>query len=369
MDLTKIDTPAILIDMDKVLANLHKMQDFADSQGLKLRPHIKTHKMPWLAKLQLENGAAGITCASVGEAECMVAHGIKDIFIAYEIIGPGKLKRLVDLMEKAKIITGVDSKEGADALNRAALERGLIAEVRIEIDTGMKRAGIHPDGVLELARHITALPGLKLTGIFTYKSSTLKGQGTSDNKAAAIEESDLMAKLAETLSRAGIPLRDISGGSTPTARFTNQVSGLTEIRPGSYIFGDVQRINAGAMEPQDCAATVATTVISVPAQNRAVIDGGSKVFSGDSPQNTSPLFIKGQGLITGRPDLVFARMNEEHGVIESLDGGPTNLHVGDILRIIPNHTCTSMNLFDYVHVIEKDGSIRRERVEARGMSY
>ncbi|MCL2703397.1 MAG: alanine racemase [Defluviitaleaceae bacterium] len=363
-----IETPAIVLDMRKIKKNISRMQEMADMLGLKLRPHIKTHKMPELAKLQVSRGAAGITCASLSEAECMAEHGLHDIFIAYPVIGKNKLERLLDLMEKARIITGVDSREGAAALSDAAGRRGVTAEVRIEIDTGMRRTGVHWEKAAELAVYVASLPNIKLTGIFTFKSSVLNEEPTTDNAAAAREENGRMAFAAKQIAEAGVKITNISGGSTPTAQYCGEDKALTEFRPGSYIFGDVMRINTGAVKPADCAATVAVTVVSAPCSNRAIIDGGAKAFSGDAPLNNPPLFIKGHGLILGHQNLEFIRMSEEHGVIETKDGSPTNLQIGQILQIIPNHTCTCINLFDHAYIINEDTTVRKEKIAARGMS-
>jgi D-serine deaminase-like pyridoxal phosphate-dependent protein len=358
-----VETPAIMLDMRKIKKNINHMQEIADMMGLKLRPHIKTHKMPELAKLQLSRGAAGITAASLSEAECMVKHGIDDIFIAYEIIGKSKLERLFDLMDNARIITAIDSREGAAALSEAAGKRGVTAEVRLEVDTGMHRAGVWWERAADIAKYAANLPNLKLSGIFTFKSSVFGEKPTTDNIAAAREEIGRLAAVTASLAESGIRVADVSGGSTPTAEFCGEVKGLTEIRPGSYIFGNAQNVS------NSCAAYIAVTVISAPEPHRAIIDGGLKAFSGDYRLDSPPLFLQSHGHVVNNPKLVFPRMSEEHGVLETADGSPTGLRVGQLLHIIPNHTCTCMNLFEHAYIINEDGTIRKEKIAARGMSY
>lgn len=358
-----VETPAVVLDMAKIRRNIEDMQRMADVKGFKLRPHIKTHKLPELALLQLAQGAVGITCATLGEAECMAANGVKDIFLAYPVIGPTKLERLLDLTAKIRLIASVDSREGALALSDAAVKRGITVEVRLEIDAGMHRAGVPYAEAVPMAGFINGLPNVNFTGIYTFKSNIYKETPTADNKSAAAEENAVMAETAKLIREAGIPIADVSGGSTPTAAFAGDSPGLTEIRPGTYIFGDAMRLKTGAVEPERCAAVVEVTVISVPTKTRAVIDGGSKTFAGDISPNQPPLFLKGYGHIIGRDDLTIVRLSEEHGVIEAAGG--IGLTVGDRLRVIPNHICTAINLQEYVYIHDEDGGVRKVKIEAR----
>jgi len=352
-----IETPAMMLDMRRIKKNIANQQEMADMQSVKLRPHIKTHKMPELAKLQLSRGAVGITCASLSEAECMAASGINDIFIAYQIIGKNKLERLMALSEKVRVITGVDSREGAAALSEMAGRHGLVAEVRLEVDTGMRRAGVWWENAVELAKYVAGLPHMKLSGIFTFKHSLYREKPTADNRLSAVEEVERIMFAAEGISAAGIRIADISGGSTPTSEFYLEYKGLTEIRSGSYILAN------------NNAAYIAVTVISTPEAFRAVVDGGSKAFSGDFQLDAPPYFKKSHGVVVNHPHLSLVRMSEEHGVLESIDGEkPTGLHIGQILHIVPNHICTCMNLFESCYIVNEDGTIRREKIAARGMS-
>lgn len=362
-----IETPALIIDMAQVEKNLQSWQEKITAKGCTLRPHIKTHKIVRMAKLQIKYGAVGITCAKLGEAEVMVAGGMKDVFIAYPIIGNEKIERLLYLARQARVICGVDSMAGAKAISDAAAAHGQMIELRLEIDTGYQRTGCPMDQAVELAKEISALPSVDLSGIFTFKSNTVSGTPTLDMEAAGHEEGEMMVALAEKMRLAGVDIRDISGGSTPTAMYVADNPGITEVRPGTYIFHDAAKIKQSAATPDECCGYIKVTVVSTPTKTRAVIDGGSKIFAGDTKIRTAPMFLQGYGRIIGREDLVFDHMSEEHGVIIGKDGGETGLHVGDTLYIIPNHICTSINLCNFVWIKEKDGSFTKTTVDCRGL--
>lgn len=361
-----IDTPAILIDLEKVERNLRKFQDFADKNHIIFRPHIKTHKIPRFARMQQDVGAKGICCATVGEAELMASNGIEDIFIAYTIMGREKIERFLALGRQIRVICGVDSVEGARLISELAQKHNQMAEVRIEVDAGFQRAGAQLDEILSLAKEIKNMKGLEMNGIYTFKSTTLGGKQSLDMRACAEEEGEILNRVADMLRAHGIPVQEISGGSTPTGEFVASCHGITELRAGTYIFNDRPKLIQNVATIDECAAVVKVMVVSTPTAERAVIDGGSKVFSGDTKVGVPPLNLKGYGHIVGRDDLIFDHMSEEHGVIIG-DGGPTGLKVGDILYIIPNHICTTMNLSNYVYIKEKDGTYTRTRVEGRGL--
>ncbi|MCJ8011726.1 alanine racemase [Paenibacillus sp. KQZ6P-2] len=358
-----LETPCILIDEHIVQRNIDHMAECAARSRVKLRPHIKTHKIPEFALRQLVKGAAGITAAKVSEAEIMAEHGVDDIFIAYPVVSPSKIKRIIALAQKIHVIVGVESLEGATNLSREAAEAGITLSVRLEIDTGLARTGVNPDKAIELAQQISALPGLDLSGIFTFKGAVFKGVGTLDLKAAGQEEGRIMVETAEKLRACGIAIRDVSVGSTPTAAYAAEVEGVTEIRPGTYIFYDRMLEVMGACSKEDWAAKVLVTVVSVPAEDWFVVDGGSKAFATDVQPGQQPLNLKGFGEIIGLPDAVFERMNEEHGMIRT--SGPHRLHVGDIVEIVPNHICPTINLHNEVFV-SQEGAIRAVPVLARG---
>lgn len=364
--LEQIETPAVVIDMQQVRANLKAMAEHANRCGCALRPHIKTHKIPEFARLAMDFGACGITCAKVSEAEVMADGGIGDIFIAYPLVGDFRIRRAAALSRRVnRLIVAVDSLAGAIALSEAAVRESIAFEVRLEVDTGLKRTGAAPERAEELALAVAALPGIALTGIFTFRGLVLDGKSTLDNAEAGRQEGRTLAALAERLRSRGLGIRDVSGGSTPTGRYVAEVDGVTEIRPGTYIFNDWMQVLEHACAPGDCAATVLATVVSVSGTGYAVIDGGSKTFATDFAVNAEPFRYPGYAVLADDPSLVLVRVNEEHGMLTSPKGA-ADLVVGDTVRLIPVHVCSTVNLHNHVWLLE-DGRLRKVPVAARGM--
>jgi len=338
------------------------MANVARENGVALRPHVKTHKIPRIAREQLEAGAAGITVAKLSEAEVMVDGGIEDIFIAYPLVTEAKIRQAVWLGERVRLIVGVDSLEGARRLSEAAEGRNL--EVRLEVDTGLRRTGIPRDEAVGLAGEIESMGNLDLTGIYTYRGAVLGGSKTLELEKAGLEEGRVMVSLAEQMRERGIRIEDVSVGSTPMAEYVAKVEGVTEIRPGTYVFYDRMQARLGACSLDDCAAVVVCTVVSRPTRDLAIIDGGSKTFATDVAPGADPLNLEGYGHIVGYPDAVLERLTEEHGML-SLDED-CDLEVGDTLQIIPNHICSTVNLHDQVYLVGEDGAVEETRVAARG---
>ena len=355
-------TPYLLIDGPQLERNILRMANVARENGVALRPHVKTHKIPRIAREQLEAGAAGITVAKLSEAEVMVDGGIEDIFIAYPLVTEAKIRQAVWLGERVRLIVGVDSLEGARRLSEAAEGRNL--EVRLEVDTGLRRTGIPRDEAVGLAGEIESMGNLDLTGIYTYRGAVLGGSKTLELEKAGLEEGRVMVSLAEQMRERGIRLEDVSVGSTPMAEYVAKVEGVTEIRPGTYVFYDRMQARLGACSLDDCAAVVVCTVVSRPTPDLAIIDGGSKTFATDVAPGAEPLNLKGYGHIVGYPDAVLERLTEEHGML-SLDED-CDLEVGDTLQIIPNHICSTVNLHDQVYLVGEDGAVEETRVAARG---
>jgi D-serine deaminase-like pyridoxal phosphate-dependent protein len=356
-----VETPHLLIDGVKMRRNIEKMAGVARARGVRLRPHVKTHKIPSIAREQLEAGAAGITVAKVSEAEVMAEGGIEDIFIAYPLVTESKIKRALRLSRRVNLLVGVDSLEGARRLSKMAALEDDVLDVRLEVDTGLRRTGVLFGEAVELAVEIGALKNLNLTGIYTYRGAVLRdGSPTLDLEKAGLEEGKLMVSLADRIREEGIEIEDVSLGSTPTAGYAGEVEGVTEIRPGTYVFYDRMQARLGACSLDECAATVVCTVVSRPSEDLAVIDGGSKTFATD----VQPDALRGFGHVVGYPDIVLERLNEEHGMLRVRS--EHNLKVGDTLRIIPNHVCSTVNLHDAVYLMNEDGTVEELRVEARG---
>lgn len=361
-----IETPCVVINSSAVDNHIAAMAAAAKRLGVKLRPHAKTHKLPEMAARQLAAGASGITVATVSEAEVMAAHGIADIFVAYPIISESKIERAINLVQSGtRLIIGVDSFEGAARISSLAAKSGVTMEVQLEIDSGLRRTGVEAADAVDLAKRIAALEGLHLTGIFTYRGAMLNGSPTLDLQAAGHEEGQFMVKVADTLREAGISIQEVSVGSSPTAVYAAEVKGVTEIRPGTYIYQDRMQAAFGICSIDDCAGAVWATIVSRPTKDRIIIDGGSKTFATDVQPDKAPLNLQGFGHIVGAPDAVFERMNEEHGVIRvHPDSG---YRIGDVIAVIPNHICSTVNLHNSVYIQEKDGQLRKTPVAARGM--
>ena len=344
----EIDTPAILVDLDIAEANIDRFQAHCDKYGLKLRPHIKTHKLPMLAKRQLEAGAIGITCQKVSEAEAMICEGgIGDVLITFNILGTEKLTRLRALADRVRLSVVADNMATIDGLSAAFADAAAPLPVLVECDTGAARCGVMtPQAAAELAAVIAARPGLAFGGLMTYPPV---GQ-----------EAQVQAWLKEAKSRieaTGLAVPVISNGGSPGMWQAQDVPVATEYRIGTYVYNDRSLQDRGTCTWEDCALSVLVTVISVPADTRAVIDAGSKVLTSDL------LGLDGHGHVLGRPDIKLAGLSEEHGVLLA---DRINLKVGDRLRIIPNHVCVVSNMLDQVQLIRGDSALGAQTVVARG---
>jgi D-serine deaminase-like pyridoxal phosphate-dependent protein len=359
-----MDTPALLINERKMKHNISSMQSAINEQKVQLRPHAKTHKIPSIAKMQLKAGAIGITVAKVSEAEVMASHGINDIFIAYPMVTETKIKKVLELNKQIRLIVGVDSLEGAKLLDLLAGVEALTVEVRLEVDTGLRRTGVQYEKAVHLALEIAKLNNLQLTGIYTFRGAIYKGKPTLDLEKAGQEEGLLMAELADQLREAGIAIRDVSVGSTPSAGAVAKVKGITEVRPGTYVFHDRMQAAFKVCSLEECAATVTCTVVSIPANDLLVIDGGTKTFASDVQPAAAPLYLEGFGEVINLPGAVFERMTEEHGMIKVPEGH--QLKVGDTIEIIPNHICSTVNLHNYVYMKQENREVERLEVSARG---
>jgi D-serine deaminase-like pyridoxal phosphate-dependent protein len=362
-----LDTPALVIDVRTMQRNILGMARIAKSQGIALRPHIKTHKVPSIARQQREAGAAGITVAKISEAEVMVDGGLDDIFVAYPLVTGKKIRRALGLVARGvRVILGVDSQRGADRVSSLAGEEGVTVEVRLEVDSGLGRTGVPREEAASLAGKVSALQHLDLTGIYTYRGAVLEdGSPTLDLEEAGRREGEFMVSVADEIRETGVPIVDISLGSTPTAEHAAKVEGVTEIRPGTYAFYDRMQAEFGACSLSDCALRVEATVVSRPRPNLAIIDGGSKTFATDVQPKVAPLSLTGLGYVLGHPEAVLERVTEEHGML-SVERD-SDLQVGDTVEIIPNHVCSTVNLHKEVYLRSADGSMEKVFVAARGM--
>ncbi|CAN5298092.1 D-TA family PLP-dependent enzyme [soil metagenome] len=342
-------TPSLVIDMDRVERNIARIQKVCDDAGVAHRPHIKTHKSPVIAKMQIAAGAKGITCQKLGEAEIMADNGIDDILISYNLIGDEKMARLAALQKKAKITVAADSAFTIEGLKEAAAISGLPLNVVIECDTGRKRAGVEtPAEAIELARLIKETDGLVFAGFMLYP--------TEDGWPDAQKFFDEALAGVRIL---GLEPTIVSTGGTPNLKNVGKLKGATEHRFGTYIYNDRMQVAAGSATWDDCALNVYSTVVSRAGPDRGILDAGSKTLTSDTGG------LDGHGLILEHPEAKIAKFAEEHGFLD-LTRSNTRPDIGDVVRIVPNHVCVVVNMFDEVVMVRGDEVLGLLPVAARG---
>ena len=348
-----IETPALVVDLDRLKTNVAAMSGSARAKGVALRPHAKTHKSIDIAHLQLEAGASGLTVATLSEAEAFANHAVDDIFIAYPIVPSGdKAERLRGLARRVTLRVGVENPQGAAILAKAARNRPI--SVLIEIDSGQHRTGVLPSEAVALAAECARL-GLNVDGVFTHGGHAYSSV-TAPFKAGEDEGSQLVS-AALALRDAGFACPIVSAGSTPTWN-ASRPSTVTEERPGTYVFFDRQQVALGSTAAEGCAAWIAATVVSVR-NGQVVIDAGSKALASERPN-----WLDGYGSVPELGNAVVTRLSEHHGVIDGLES-PT-VAVGDVISVHPNHICTAVNLFDEYVVVENGRIADRWKIIARG---
>jgi D-serine deaminase-like pyridoxal phosphate-dependent protein len=324
----RLDTPAVIVDLDRVEANIDRLQRYLDAHGIVNRPHIKTHKVPEIARRQVAAGAVGITCQKVTEAEVMADEGIADIFIPYNILGQTKLERLVRLAGRVRLSVTADSAVTVQGYAGAAAAAGLELTVLVEFDSGTQRCGVQsPQEAAELARTIARSSGLRFGGLMTFPHNA-----TSD---AFVHETRGL------LAQDGLTVTCVSYGGTPGMWTAHERTEVTEYRAGTYVYGDRAILKSGAMTLDQLALSVLCTVVSRPTAERGILDGGSKTFSSDL------LGLEGHGLILEYPEARFYGMSEEHGHVD-FSACAARPAIGERVTVIPNHVCPVSNLFDAV---------------------
>lgn len=355
----ELDTPCLLLDLDRLDRNIERMAAFARSAGVRLRPHAKTHKLVEVAERQLAAGSAGLTVAKLGEAELFAENGIRDLFIAYPLWGESKWRRLCDLAERGEVRVAVDSKDVCFGIASAATRRGLTIPVRIEVDTGFGRCGVQDAGQARgLAELITSTRGLRLAGLMSFAGQTYAS--SEGVREAACADAAVLLEIARELRDRSFEVAEISVGSTPSAAHLGELAGVTEFRPGTYVFSDRDQVALGWGTEEDCALTVLATVVSRPAPTRAVIDAGTKTLSSDRAGQAD-----GWGAIVEHLGWRLASLNEEHGLIELPPG--ENPPIGATVEIVPNHACGALNLHDWLAVVVRDEVTDWWRVAGRGL--
>lgn len=359
MTLDELDSPAVVVDLDRLERNIAAMGERAAAWGVALRPHIKTHKSRGLTRLQLAAGAAGVSAAKLDEAAAM-AEVCDDVFVAYPVATGEKAARAADLAARlGSLSVGLDHGDGIAPLAAAARQAGRPLRVVIEVDCGLGRCGVDPSDAGALARLALGTGVLEVAGVFTHAGQAYRGSGIDDVVAAATAEVAAVRIAAETLPELGVdPV--VSVGSTPTSLVDVDRAGITEIRPGNYVFLDRTQVHLGVARLDQCALTVVATVVSTHA-GRAVIDAGSKVFALDRGGHGSAS-LDGYGIDVGT-GITVSWLSEEHGVIDDRAG---RLRVGDRLRFVPNHACVVTNLATSIVGIRHDAVEATFTIDAPG---
>lgn len=358
MRIADLDTPALVIDVDIMRRNLQQAADYAKQHKLRLRPHTKTHKIPALAQMQIAMGADGLTVAKTTEAEVMLKASPPEILVAYPVLGPEKMERLVRLAQKTEVLVSLDSIPVARAISEAASKAGVTIGVLIEIDAGLHRVGVAPGEPLrQLGLEVARMPGLRFDGLAFYPGHIKQMDPVAIAALVAVER--VIRDAIETLEKIGLVPKIISGGSTPALFSSHMVPSVNEIRPGTYIFNDRNTVFSNACKWEDCAAYVLTTVVSTSVRDRVIIDGGSKTFSSDRA------VLPGFGRILEAPDADFEKMNEEHGFIDTRTCSRRWI-IGEKVRVIPNHICVAMNLHERVYGCKGEEVVEVWQVEGRG---
>ncbi len=360
-----LDTPSLIINREIVMDNIKFMQDYADRHNVALRPHTKTHKMPYFAKVQRDAGAKGITVAKVGEAETMAANGIDDIFVANQIVGVKKLERVKKLSQSINIYIGIDCIEHVEAIEKVFDGEDKKAEVLIEIEVGENRSGIiEEEDFISLVNYIKTCNNVNLKGIFSHEGHSYAAKDIEDCREIYFASQRRTLRFAEIAEELGCKLEVVSIGSTPSTMHDFDIlDGITEIRPGTYIFMDAAQANA--IESYDrCAATVLATIISRPTEERVILDVGAK---GLTAQTRTKGFsaTKGLGYIKGFDNVYIHAVFDEHAIIYDKKFRE-QVQIGDKVEIIPNHICPVCNLYEKAYLVSKEELVEEIEISCRG---
>lgn len=357
-----LETPALLLDLGVLRTNIEEMAARARSIGVALRPHAKTHKSPTIAALQLDHGAAGLTVGTVEEAERLVDAGIDDLLLTVPPVGDSRVRRLVMLARRSRVRVALDSVEAVLALDEACQECGEEVGFLWEIDCGVGRFGTSPgeESVMQILKATNSTRRATFDGLLAFGGHAYAATSAAGIRAAATDERSAVARTAEQLRAHGLGVRVTSVGTTPTSHYMVSGAGITEIRPGNYVFHDATQVAMGVVGVDRCALSVVATVVSRPTRDRLILDAGSKALGAD---RLSPL-TTGFGLVAAHPELVVERLYEEQAVVAVVDS--CSLGVGDRVQVIPNHACTTANLHADYLVVDSGSVVDVWPVAARG---
>ena len=367
--LEQLETPAAVVDLDRLAMNLDRMAAYAAVHGLRLRPHVKTHKSARIGAEQMRLGAVGLTCATVREAEVM-SELTDDLLLAFPIIGTTRLRRLMNLSPRVRLTVMLDSARTAVQVAAAADEVGREIHVLVEQDVGMRRTGVQDAAAaVQLAEFVADRAPLRYDGLGFYPGHIRTAIGDQQPQLAALTRT--LGETIEALTAKNLAPRVVSGGSTPAAWRMHEVPGITEVRPGTYVYNDRATAALGACEWDECALSVVATVVSTSVPGQAVIDAGTKAL-GREPIDAArapgadAAMTTGFGALLDRPEVTVMRMSEEHGVLD-LSRTDWQPKVGELVRVVPNHVCIVVHLNDVLYGVRGDDVVETKwPVAARG---
>jgi D-serine deaminase-like pyridoxal phosphate-dependent protein len=371
-DLEGLETPCVLVDYDRLQANMRMMQEKANNKLVSLRPHIKTHKCIEIARMQIKEGAVGITAAKTDEALVFINSGVKSVTIAYPTLNPAKLDRLF----KAAITKGtelrmvVDSIEGINSLSQACDKNRLAIFVFLKIDVGLHRCGIQENdpNLITLVHKLVDDPHLTFAGILSHAGHAYGKSNSKEIDKVSHEEWSIMQRVRKQIERGGHQVLEVSVGATPTALVSKYYEGITEIRPGNYVFMDLTPVRQGLISKDRVALSVLTTVVSSN-NDYHIVDAGSKTLSSDIgahglvQSSGYGIAFKLKNFDSCSNPLTVVKLSEEHGFVKRDNG---NIQIGERIRILPNHACPVSNLAKEFVVVSKGSVINRWPVNARG---
>jgi D-serine deaminase-like pyridoxal phosphate-dependent protein len=348
------------------------MQAAADARGLRLRPHAKTHKSSVLALRQIAGGAVGICCAKLGEAEVLADAGVDDIRLPYPL-NPVNGDRVVELLDRANISFIVDHADVASGWSDVMTRAGRQVDVLVKVDVGFHRCGIDPDAAnaVDVVVGIAELPGLRLKGLLSHAGNGYGATSEGEVEAIAKTEASILGSLAARVRARGVEVTEVSVGATPTARYSLQLDGLTELRPGNYIYYDRTQVALGAAGFDDCALTVLARVVTTHAEDRIILDCGSKTLTNDLARGFTATPGYGavlssiEGVQSQDENLTIERLSEEHANVRAI-GGRHRLRPGDLVRVVPNHSCVVSNLVESAWFVDGQEVLEPLHISARG---
>ena len=352
-----LDTPALVVDLDRMENNIKRMVEFTKGCGVELRPHAKTHKVPEIAKMQIQAGSRGVCLQKTSEGEVFADNGIDDIFLTNEVVTTGKIERLAELGRKIHLGVAVDNVDVAQSMSRIFKNAGSEIDVYVDIDVGMHRCGVgDPVTAAGLAREISSRDGLVFKGLMGYEGNVNQAKSKEEQIRLANAAMDEMVRAKGAIEKAGMKVDSVSVGSSVSTWINAKHPAVTEVQPGMYVFNDHVLVDRGVATWSDCALTVVATVMSRPSLERAVVDAGSKAFNFDTG-----LFPKA----LGRDGIKMTHFSEEHGWLE-LQGEGRSVRIGDRITFVPAHCCTTVNQFEEIHGIRGSTVEKVFPVLARG---